>query len=211
MRIYRMKVLMLNGSPKANGNTYTALLEIGKQLNKENIEYEIVQIGGAPMRDCIGCGRCTENGCIFSDGGVNEFIAKAKEADGFVFGTPVYYAHPSGRILSFLDRVFYSGGRAFKFKPAASVAVARRAGTTASFDCLNKYFGIAQMPVAGSTYWNNVHGAVPGEVSFDEEGMRTMRNLARNLAWMIKCFDAGKKNGIPLPETETGNKTNFIR
>lgn len=206
-----MKVLMLNGSPKANGNTYTALLEIGKQLNKENIEYEIMQIGGAPMRDCIGCGRCTENGCIFSDGGVNEFIAKAKEADGFVFGTPVYYAHPSGRILSFLDRVFYSGGRAFKFKPAASVAVARRAGTTASFDCLNKYFGISQMPVAGSTYWNNVHGAVPGEVSFDEEGMRTMRNLARNLAWMIKCFDAGKKNGIPLPETETGNKTNFIR
>lgn len=206
-----MKVLMLNGSPKANGNTYTALLEIGKQLNKENIEYEIVQIGGAPMRDCIGCGRCTENGCIFSDGGVNEFIAKAKEADGFVFGTPVYYAHPSGRILSFLDRVFYSGGRAFRFKPAASVAVARRAGTTASFDCLNKYFGISQMPVAGATYWNNVHGAVPGEVSFDEEGMRTMRNLARNLAWMIKCFDAGKKNGIPLPETETGNKTNFIR
>lgn len=206
-----MKVLMLNGSPKANGNTYTALLEIGKQLNKENIEYEIVQIGGAPMRDCIGCGRCTENGCIFSDDGVNEFIAKAKEADGFVFGTPVYYAHPSGRILSFLDRVFYSGGRSFKFKPAASVAVARRAGTTASFDCLNKYFGISQMPVAGSTYWNNVHGAVPGEVSFDEEGMRTMRNLARNLAWMIRCFDAGKKNGIPLPETETGNKTNFIR
>ena len=206
-----MKVLMLNGSPKANGNTYTALLEIGKQLNKENIEYEIVQIGGAPMRDCIGCGRCTENGCIFSDGGVNEFIAKAKEADGFVFGTPVYYARPSGRILSFLDRVFYSGGRAFKFKPAASVAVARRSGTTASFDCLNKYFGISQMPVAGATYWNNVHGAVPGEVSFDEEGMRTMRNLARNLAWMIKCFDAGKKNGIPLPETETGNKTNFIR
>ena len=206
-----MKVLMLNGSPKANGNTYTALLEIGKQLNKENIEYEIVQIGGAPMRDCIGCGRCTENGCIFSDGGVNEFIAKAKEADGFVFGTPVYYAHPSGRILSFLDRVFYSGGRAFKFKPAASVAVARRAGTTASFDCLNKYFGISQMPVAGATYWNNVHGAVPEEVSFDEEGMRTMRNLARNLAWMIRCFDAGKKNGIPLPETETGNKTNFIR
>ena len=206
-----MKVLMLNGSPKANGNTYTALLEIGKQLNKENIEYEIVQIGGAPMRDCIGCGRCTENGCIFSDGGVNEFIAKAKEADGFVFGTPVYYAHPSGRILSFLDRVFYSGGRAFKFKPAASVAVARRAGTTASFDCLNKYFGISQMPVAGSTYWNNVHGAVPGEVSFDEEGMRTMRNLARNLAWMIRCFDAWKKNGIPLPETESGNKTNFIR
>ena len=193
-----MKVLMLNGSPKANGNTYTALLEIGKQLNKENIEYEIVQIGGAPMRDCIGCGRCTENGCIFSDGGVNEFIAKAKEADGFVFGTPVYYAHPSGRILSFLDRVFYSGGRAFKFKPAASVAVARRAGTTASFDCLNKYFGISQMPVAGATYWNNVHGAVPGEVSFDEEGMRTMRNLARNLASHPRGLVTGRERSVVL-------------
>lgn len=206
-----MKVLMLNGSPKENGNTGTALKEIGKQLEKEGIEYEIVQLGGKPIRDCIGCGNCNENGCVFTDDAVNEFVAKAKEADGFIFGTPVYYAHPSGRILSFLDRVFYSSSYVFQFKPGASVAVARRGGTTASFDCLNRYFGISQMPVAGSTYWNNVHGTVPGEAQKDEEGLQTMRNLARNLAWMIKCFDAGKKNGIALPETERDYRTNFIR
>lgn len=206
-----MKVLMLNGSPKENGNTGTALKEIGKQLEKEGIEYEIVQLGGKPIRDCIGCGNCNENGCVFTDDAVNEFVAKAKEADGFVFGTPVYYAHPSGRILSFLDRVFYSSSYVFQFKPGASVAVARRGGTTASFDCLNRYFGISQMPVAGSTYWNNVHGTIPGEAQKDEEGLQTMRNLARNLAWMIKCFDAGKKNGIALPETERDYRTNFIR
>ena len=206
-----MKVLMLNGSPKENGNTGTALKEIGKQLEKEGIEDEIVQLGGKSIRDCIGCGNCNENGCVFTDDAVNEFVAKAKEADGFVFGTPVYYAHPSGRILSFLDRVFYSSSYAFQFKPGASVAVARRGGTTASFDCLNKYFGISQMPVAGSTYWNNVHGTIPGEAQKDEEGLQTMRNLARNLAWMIKCIDAGKKSGIALPETERDYRTNFIR
>ena len=122
--------------------------EIGKQLEKEGISYEIFQMGGDAVRDCIGCGQCTETGCIFTDDKVNEFIAKAKAADGFVLGTPVYYAHPSGRILSFLDRVFYSSGKSFAFKPAASVAVARRGGCSASFDVLNKYFGIAQMPVA---------------------------------------------------------------
>ena len=206
-----MRILMLNGSPSPNGNTFLALSEIGKQLKEEGIDYEIFQIGGAPIRDCLGCGKCTENGCVFTDDRVNEFIAKAKDADGFVFGTPVYYAHPSGRILSFLDRAFYSGSGAFRFKPGAAVAVARRGGTTASFDCLNKYFGISQMPVIGSTYWNNVHGAAPGEAAFDEEGLQTMRNLARNLAWMLKCFEAGKKSGIPLPETEKGNRTNFIR
>ncbi|MDO4343614.1 MAG: flavodoxin family protein [Eubacteriales bacterium] len=206
-----MKVLMLNGSAKTQGNTYTALLEVGKQLEKEGIDYEIVQIGPKPVRDCIGCGKCTESGCVFTDDAVNEFVAKAKEADGFVFGTPVYYAHPSGRILSFLDRVFYSSSKTFKFKPGASVAVARRGGTTASFDCLNKYFGISQMPVAGSTYWNIAHGAAPGEAAMDAEGLQTMRNLARNLAWMMKCFEAGKQNGISLPETETGSRTNFIR
>ena len=206
-----MKVLMLNGSSREHGNTYAALLEIGRQLEKEGIGYEIFQLGGKPVRDCIGCGKCTENGCVFTDDAVNEFVAKAKEADGFVFGTPVYYAHPSGRILSFLDRAFYSSGRVFKFKPGASVAVARRGGTTASFDCLNKYFGISQMPVAGSTYWNNVHGAVPGEASMDAEGLQVMRNLARNLAWMMKCFEAGKNSGVALPETETGARTNFIR
>ena len=206
-----MRILMLNGSPRPNGNTFLALSEIGKQLKEEGIDYEIFQIGGAPIRDCLGCGKCTENGCVFTDDRVNEFIAKAKDADGFVFGTPVYYAHPSGRILSFLDRAFYSGSGAFRFKPGSAVAVARRGGTTASFDCLNKYFGISQMPVIGSTYWNNVHGAAPGEAAFVAEGLQTMRNLARNLAWMLKCFEAGKKSGIPLPETEKGNRTNFIR
>lgn len=202
---------MLNGSPKANGNTYRALSEIGTQLEKEGIEYEIFQIGAGPVRDCIGCHQCTEQGCIFTDDKVNEFIAKAKEADGFVFGTPVYYAHPSGRILSFLDRVFYSSGRAFAFKPGAAVAVARRGGTSASFDVLNKYFGISQMPVAGSTYWNLAHGTKPGEVELDAEGLQTMRNLARNLAWMMKCFEKGAEAGIALPQTERGNSTNFIR
>lgn len=206
-----MKVLLLNGSPRQNGNTYTALLEVGKTLEQEGIEYEIFQIGAGQVRDCIGCGKCSETGCVFEDDKVNEFIAKAKECDGFVFGTPVYYAHPSGRVLSFLDRVFYSSGRSFAFKPGASVAVARRGGTTASFDVLNKYFGISQMPVAGSTYWNVVHGAAEGEAKLDAEGMQTMRNLARNLAWMMKCFQTGKEKGIALPEPERTNKTNFIR
>lgn len=202
---------MLNGSAKPNGNTFSALHEIGVQLEKEGIDYEIFQLGADPVRDCIGCGQCSAEGCVFSDDAVNTFIRKAREADGFVFGTPVYYAHPSGRILSFLDRAFYSGKSAFTFKPGASVAVARRGGTTASFDVLNKYFGISQMPVAGSTYWNNVHGRVPGEALKDDEGLQTMRNLARNMAWMMKCFQAGKEVGIALPSAETDHKTHFIR
>lgn len=206
-----MKVLMLNGSAHQRGNTYDALEEIGKTLEQEGIEYEIFQMGGGPVSDCIGCGKCSEKGCIFEDDLVNEFVAKAKEADGFVFGTPVYYAHPSGRVQSFLDRVFYSSGRTFAFKPGAAVAVARRGGTSASFDVLNKYFGISQMPIAGSTYWNLVHGCVPGEAKQDAEGLQTMRNLARNLAWMLKCFEAGKKAGVELPKTERGQQTNFIR
>lgn len=206
-----MKVLMLNGSAHQRGNTYDALEEIGKTLEQEGIKYEIFQMGGGPVRDCIGCGKCSEKGCIFEDDLVNEFVAKAKEADGFVFGTPVYYAHPSGRVQSFLDRVFYSSGRTFAFKPGAAVAVARRGGTSASFDVLNKYFGISQMPIAGSTYWNLVHGCVPGEAKQDVEGLQTMRNLARNLAWMLKCFEAGKKAGVELPKTERGQQTNFIR
>lgn len=206
-----MKVLMLNGSAKPEGNTYRALYEVGEQLKKEGIDYEIFQLGADPVRDCIGCMQCSASGCIFDDDKVNEFIAKARECDGFVFGTPVYYAHPSGRILSFLDRAFYSGKTAFQFKPGASVAVARRAGTSASFDVLNKYFGISQMPVAGSTYWNLVHGRIPGEAEQDAEGMQTMRNLARNMAWMMKCFEAGKEKGIALPESETGSRTNFVR
>lgn len=206
-----MKVLMLNGSSNINGNTFLCLCEIGKQLEKENIEYEIFQMGGAPVRDCIGCRQCTENGCVFEDDKVNEFIAKAKQADGFVFGTPVYYAHPSGRILSFLDRAFYSGGKAFNFKPGASLAVGRRGGTTASFDVLNKYFGISQMPAVGSTYWNIAHGAKAGEASLDAEGMQTMRNVARNMAWLLKCIECGKNSGLALPAAERESRTNFIR
>lgn len=206
-----MKVLMLNGSHKPNGNTYTALQEIGKQLELEGIEYEIFQIGAKPIQDCMGCGQCSEAGCVFSDDTVNAFIAKAKECDGFIFGTPVYYAHPSGRILSFLDRVFYSSGSVFKYKPGAAISVARRGGSSASYDCLNKYFGIAQMPMPGSSYWNIVYGRTPGEAEQDLEGMQTMCNLAKNMAWMLKCFELGKQNGIALPDTDTSVKTNMIR
>ena len=206
-----MKVLMLNGSARPTGNTFIALREIGEQLKKEGIDYEIVNVGNQPLRDCIGCNRCTDKGCVFEDDGVNAFVAKAREADGFVFGTPVYYAHPSGRILSFLDRAFYSSSDVFAFKPGAAVAVARRGGTSASFDVLNKYFGISQMPVVGATYWNLVHGAAAGEASHDAEGLQTMRNLARNMAYQLKCREAGRLAGIPLPETERGNRTNFIR
>ena len=206
-----MKVLMLNGSARPTGNTSIALREIGEQLLREGIDYEIVNVTSAPIRDCLGCDKCTEAGCVFTDDGVNDFIARAREADGFVFGTPVYYAHPSGRILSFLDRAFYSGSAAFAFKPGAVVAVARRGGTSASFDVLNKYFGISRMPVVGSTYWNLMHGTRPGEAAEDAEGLQTMRNLARNMAYLLKCQEAGRLAGVPLPETERGNRTNFIR
>lgn len=202
---------MLNGSPKANGNTNMALTEIGEQLKKEGIDYEIFQMGPKNVRDCIGCGRCTEEGCVFTDDYANEFIAKAKEADGFVFGTPVYYAHPSGRILSLLDRAFYSSSDAFRYKPAAAVAVARRGGTSAALEPLQKYFGITEMPVISSTYWNLAHGRLPGEVVEDEEGMQTMRNIGRNMAWVLKCIEAGKSAGIAYPESEYAARTNFIR
>ena len=209
-----MKVLLLNGSSNLKGCTYTALEEIAKTLQEEGIDTEIFQIGAEPLRDCIGCGGCSKgNGCVFRDDCVNEFVEKARDADGFVFATPVYFAHPSGRIFSFLDRAFYSNGsyEAFRFKPGAAIAVARRGGTTAALDALNKYFGIAQMPTAGSTYWNMVHGLYAEEAPQDEEGMQTMRNLARNMAWMMRCFAEGKKHGIPYPQTETNACTNFIK
>ena len=207
-----MKVLLLNGSSNLKGCTYTALEEIAKTLQEEGIDTEIFQIGAEPLRDCIGCGGCSKgNGCVFRDDCVNEFVEKAKEADGFVFGTPVYYAHPSGRIMSFLDRAFYSGGAAFRFKPGMAVASARRAGTTASLDAINKYFGINQMPTVGSTYWNMVHGLYGEEAFQDEEGMQTMRNLARNMIWMMRCFKLGRESGILYPETETDACTNFIK
>ena len=207
-----MKVLLLNGSSNQKGCTFTALEEIAKTLQEEGIEAEIFQLGADPIRDCIGCGGCRRgSGCVFREDRVNEFVEKAKEADGFVFGTPVYYAHPSGRILSFLDRVFYSGGSAFRFKPGMAVASARRGGTTASLDAINKYFGISQMMTVGSTYWNMVHGNRPEEVLQDLEGLQTMRNAAKCMAWMLKCIEAGKSQGIGLPDTKKEVSTNFIR
>lgn len=208
-----MNVLLINGSANKNGCTYTALSEAAAVLEQEGIACKIVQLGAKPVRDCIGCGKCAQLGgkCVFDDDIVNEIIEDAKEADGFIFGTPVYYAHPSGRILSVLDRAFYAGGRYFAHKPAAAVASARRAGTTASVDVLNKYFTINQMPVVASTYWNMVHGNKPEDVKQDLEGLQTMRNLARNMAWMLKCIEAGKEKGIHAPEAERSCRTNFIR
>lgn len=206
------KVLLLNGSCNEQGCTYTALKEVAGVLEKEGIETEIFQLGKEAIRDCIGCGACGKPGkCVFDDDMVNAFAAKAKEADGFVFGTPVYYAHPSGRVLSFLDRVFYSAGGAFAFKPGAAVASARRAGTTASLDALSKYFTISRMPVISSNYWNMVHGNKPEEVLQDLEGMQIMRGIGQNMAWMIKCIEAGKAAGVEYPQTEAKVKTNFIR
>lgn len=208
-----MKVLLVNGSSRPNGCTYTALNEIAVTLNKENIETEIFFLGNEPVRDCVGCGACSnlKGKCIYDNDAVNRLIEKAREADGFIFGSPVYYAHPSGRILSVLDRAFYAGKSAFSHKPGAAILSARRGGTTASFDVLNKYFTIAQMPVVSSTYWNMVHGSLPSDVLKDEEGLQTMRNIALNMAWLLKCIAAGKENGIDIPEAESTYQTNFIR
>ena len=206
-----MKVLLLNGSSHRNGTTFTALEEVSRALNNENIDTEIYQLGNPELRDCTGCKACRQIGkCVYNDA-VNEFVEKARMADAFVFGTPVYYAHPSGRILSFLDRAFYSGGSAFAYKPAAAVAAARRSGTTASFDVLNKYFTICNMPVISSTYWNNIHGNSMEEARQDEEGLQTMRMLGRNMAWILKCIDSGKKMGVTKPQLEEKICTNFIR
>ncbi len=207
-----MKVLMVNGSSNKNGCTMAALNEIKKTLLEEGVDSEIYQLGNEAQFDCIGCGACAKNQkCVFPHNNVNEFLELAKNADGFIFASPVYYAHPSGRILSFLDRAFYSNTDAFRFKPGASIVSARRAGTTASVDVLNKYFSIATMPIVGSTYWNMVHGIKAEEVKEDKEGMQTMKNLALNLAWMIKSIEAGKEKGIELPKVERTEHTNFIR
>lgn len=208
-----MKVLLLNGSSRVNGCTYTALKEVADTLENEGIEWEIVSIGNKPVRDCIACGKCgqLENACIFDDDMVDEFIKKAELADGFIFGSPVYYAHPSGRILSVLDRAFYAAKSAFAYKPGAAVVSARRGGTTASVDVLNKYFTISCMPVVSSSYWNMVHGNTPEEVKQDEEGLQVMRNLGRNMAWMLKCIESGRTQGIDSPNAEAQYRTNFIR
>lgn len=205
-----MKVLLVNGSSRSNGCTNEALKEVERALKEEGIETEQVFIGNHPLPDCIACRKCKQTGwCVFDDA-VNEFVDKAKTADGFVFGSPVYFAHPSARLLTFMDRAFYSCGEAFAFKPAAAVLSARRAGTTASFDVINKYFTILSMPVVSSTYWNHVYGAQPEEVSEDKEGLMTMYNIGKNMAWMLKCIELGKQNGLSHPQNEKV-LTNFVR
>ena len=207
-----MKVLLINGSPRAKGCTFTALSEVAKALEENGIETEIAQIGNKAIRGCIGCGGCAGKGrCVFDDDVTNEMIAKVKEADGIVIGSPVYYSSPNGNLISMLDRLFYAAGEYFVHKPAAAVASARRAGTSATLDDLQKYFTIKQMPIVSSTYWNMVHGSCPEDVLKDEEGLQTMRNLGKNMAWLLKCIENGKNNDILPPEAETGSKTNFIR
>ncbi len=211
-----MKVILVNGGPHKEGCTYTALKEVEKTLKEEGIETEIFWIKNKPVGGCIACRTCATKGeCVFDDV-VNEFVEKAKEADGFIFGTPVHYAAASGNITGFMDRVFYSASSAgkaklFMYKPAATVISARRAGTTATYDQLNKYFGITQMPIISSRYWNMVHGSKPEDVLKDEEGMQCMRILARNMAYYLKCIEAGKEKGIELPKQEQTTFTNFIK
>ena len=210
-----MKVLLFNGSSNEHGCTYTALSEAAASLKKNGIETEIIQVGKNAIRDCIGCGGCRKNDgkCIFNDDIVKKKKKKAKEADGFIFGSPVYYAHPSGRLLSFMDRLFYAGGANFSFKPAAAIVSARRAGTTASLDAITKHFTINQMPVISSNYWCMTHGAQnsPEQAKQDLEGMQIMRVLGENMAWILKCIEAGKKEGISHPQTENKIMTSFIR
>lgn len=211
-----MKVLLVNGSPHKSGCTNRALEEVAATLQKEGIETEMFWIGNKPIGGCIACKRCVQTGkCVFDDV-VNTCREKAYKADGFVFGTPVHYGAASGNMTAFMDRLFYSelGGnqnKAFYLKPAAAVISARRAGTTAAFDQMNKYFTIQEMPVASSRYWNMVHGAVSEQVEEDLEGLYTMRVLGRNMAYLLKCQEAAKKAGVALPEREPAIFTNFVR
>jgi len=209
-----MKVLLINGSPQKSGCTYTALEEVATQIEKLGIATEIFYIGNEPIRGCTGCGYCGKTGnhqCVLTDDTVNEAILKAKDCDGFIFGTPVHYAAASGSITSFLDRMFYAASNSFALKPGAAVVSCRRGGSSTALDQLNKYFTIANMPVVSSQYWNMVHGNTPDEVKQDFEGMQTMRVLGRNMAWLLKSIEAGKKAGVELPQTEARARTNFIR
>ena len=206
-----MKILLINGSGNSKGCTYTALYEMVKVFEKENIDAEIIQVD-AKTQGCIGCGACRKIGkCAFGDNDkVNEIGEKLKLADGIVVGSPVHYAAASGMVTSFMDRLFYAYGKSFAYKPAASIVSCRRGGAATAFDQLNKYFSINNMPIVPSQYWNQVHGSNPDEVRQDEEGMQTMRTLAQNMAWMIKCFDLAKKQGIEYPVREAPLRTNFI-
>lgn len=206
-----MKVLLVNGSPRPNSNTLAGLREMEKIFAEEGIETEIYNIGNKDIRGCIGCNQCSKKGaCVFDDE-VNEFAAKFEAADGLVVGSPVYYAAPNATVQAFLQRLFYSSQFDKSFKVGAAFVCARRAGTTAAFDVLNKFFTISGMPVAPSQYWNNIHGGAPGEAIRDEEGMQTLRVLARNMSFMIKSFALGKEK-FGLPEKEPQHKwTNFFQ
>lgn len=210
-----MKVLLINGSPHKEGCTNRALLEAEKALNAEGIRTELFWIGAKPIGGCTACLKCrTLKKCVFDDV-VNVVREKALEADGFLFGAPVHYAAIAGSMASLMDRLFFSDmnghNQAFYLKPAAAVVSARRAGTTAAFDQMNKYFTIAEMPVVSSSYWNMVHGSRGSEAEKDEEGMQVMRTLGRNMAYLLKCLEAGRNSGVPLPEKEKRVFTNFIR
>lgn len=207
-----MKVLLINGSSHEKGCTFAALEETARALNEKGIETEMIFLGNQPIADCIACQKCRTLGkCIFDDI-VNRVLEKCKTADGFVFASPVYYAHPAGRLLSFMDRLFYAGGAHLAYKPAAAAVSARRAGTTAALDPILKHFTINNMPVVSSNYWAMVHGRLnaPQEVAQDEEGVQIMRVLGYNMAWLLKCIEAGKEKGI-LPQPVEKVMTNFIK
>lgn len=211
-----MKVLLINGSPNKDGCTSVALAEAAKALNQEVVETEIFWIGNKPVGGCIACRKCSEIGkCIFDDV-VNKCRLKAYESDGFIFGTPVHFASASGNMTSFMDRLFFSelrgnANKAFRMKPAAAVVSARRAGTTATFDQMIKYFTILEMPVVSARYWNMVHGAIPEDVQQDAEGLFTMKEIGKNMAYLLRCLEAGRMMGIHPPEHGMKPFTNFIR
>ena len=206
-----MKVLLINGSPHEKGTTFGALTEIGKELNSLGVDYEILHVGNKNVSGCLACGGCSKTGrCVVNGDFVNTVIEKIEKADGLIIGTPVYYAGINGTLKSLLDRVFYAR-RGFANKPASSIAVARRAGTTATLEIINKYFMISSMPVISSTYWNMVFGSNINDIEKDLEGLQTMRNLAKNMAYVIKSFKIAKENGLSEPELERVERTNFIR
>lgn len=209
-----MKVLMLNGSPHREGCTNRALEIVAEELKAQGIESEILWLGNGAVRGCIGCGGCKRSGadrCVFGDDGVADIAEKLKSADGYVFGAPVHYASPNGATVAALDRIFYSAGKFMQFKPAACVVSARRAGTTASYDVLNKYIGINNMIMVPSTYWNMVHGNTPEEVMQDREGVTVMRAVGSNMAWLLKLLERAKGTELERPVLVPKEKTNFIR
>ncbi|MBP0983287.1 MAG: flavodoxin family protein [Oscillospiraceae bacterium] len=207
-----MKVILVNGSPHEFGCTEMALRECAAVLEQQGISTKIFWIGTKPISGCIGCGACKKGlGKCCIDDAVNQFTALAEEADGFIFGSPVHYAAISGSMSAFMDRVFYSGGSKLAGKPAAGVVSCRRGGASAAFDEFNKYFTINSMPVVSSQYWNQVHGSTPEQVLEDHEGIQTLRMLSKNMAWLLKCIEAGKAAGINRPEQEKIIRTNFIR